>query len=47
MLCVTRAVCSDTEASKQPQEYGIFVDIGLGRMDALMPNAMLGDVAPA
>ncbi|CAE7835488.1 ispH [Symbiodinium sp. CCMP2592] len=29
------------------REYGIFVDIGLGRMDALMPNSMLGDVTSA
>ena len=29
------------------EEYGIFVDIGLGRTDALMPNSMLGDVALA
>ncbi|CAE7507172.1 unnamed protein product, partial [Symbiodinium pilosum] len=29
------------------REYGIFVDIGLGRTDALMPNSMLGDVTSA
>ena len=25
------------------QDYGAFVDIGLGRTDALMPNSMMGD----
>ena len=28
-----------------PQDYGAFVDIGLGRVDALMPNAMMGEQA--
>ena len=25
------------------REYGAFIDIGLGRTDALMPNSMMGD----
>jgi len=29
------------------REYGVFVDIGLGRLDALMPNKMMGNVTGA
>ena len=30
----------------EPQEYGAFIDIGLGRTDALMPNSMMGGQVP-
>jgi len=29
------------------REYGAFIDIGLGRTDALMPNSMMGDTTSA
>lgn len=29
--------------SRAREEYGAFIDIGLGRTDALMPNSMMGD----
>ena len=32
-----------TKATNLDQDYGAFIDIGLGRVDALMPNSMMGD----
>jgi len=31
---------------RSPREYGVFVDIGLGRKDALLPMAMMGEETP-